>query len=135
MWNVVIYDMENFWHDKAKLTIIKQVEKEPDTKRILDIDGKLFRWCAVSRKEKLFAVEEITLSESPVEQISYDFTCPYCEKIHHDAWEYEDEKEEMECIYCDSLITFYRTFDDEDSDDTWISYNVQPVKQNSILSI
>ena len=88
MWQIRRYDSKHF-RDKNydSMELIKEVADEPDTDSVMLIDGKTYRWCALSPKNKIVGVKEITLDLEPEDEEYGDFKCPYCGGIDDEAWE------------------------------------------------
>lgn len=129
MWQIRRYDLDDFFEGKYEnMQLIKEVENEPDTDRVFEIDGKLYRWCATSPKNKVIAVEEVKLLDEKEAETQYeeDFTCPYCEYVDYDAFELE-EHGTIECDNCGSTIEYEREYT--------VHYRVYPVKRNQIIKL
>ncbi|MFS8215578.1 TFIIB-type zinc ribbon-containing protein [Paenibacillus polymyxa] len=127
MWQIRKYDMKHFWDENYKLMeLIKEVPEEPETDCILEIDGKNYRWCAVSHKERVYGVKEITLNQDPEEEAYGDFKCPYCGSVDDDAWERPDDGT-VECGSCGSKIEYERNVE--------VTYTVTPVKMAKIVRL
>jgi len=83
MWQIRRYDRKHFWDKNYdSMELIKEVAVEPDTDSVMLIDGKTYRWCALSTKNKIVGVEEITLDLEPdqeprgqAEYLEYRCTC------------------------------------------------------------
>jgi hypothetical protein len=120
--------MKNFWENKYdQMELIKEVIEEPPTEGILDIDGKTYRFCALSPNVKVFGVQEITLNKRPKREDNGDFICPYCGTEDYDAWEYSSDNEVVECKICDSEIEYERHVE--------VTYTVKPVKRAKITKV
>jgi Zn ribbon nucleic-acid-binding protein len=128
MWQLRLYDMKNFWDGNYDLmTLVKEVEEEPSTDCILEIDGKTYRWCASSPKNKVLGIKRITLVNEPEEVDDSDFTCPYCQEVDHDAWERGKDDDTIECGFCGSEIEYQRNIE--------VTYTVTPIKRAEILKL
>ncbi|MFW5438892.1 hypothetical protein [Paenibacillus apiarius] len=128
MWQLRIYDMKHFWDENYHLMeLVKEVNKEPDTDCILEIDGKTYRWCARSHKDKVIGLKEISLNSDPEEEYDDDFKCPYCGAINHDAWELSSDDDTVKCGSCMSEIEYERNVE--------ITYTVTPVKMATIVAL
>jgi formylmethanofuran dehydrogenase subunit E len=128
MWQIRIYDMTHFWENNyEKMELIKEVKEEPPTEGIIEIDGKTYRFCACSPKNKVFGVKEIVLNKNPKEEVDGDFICPYCGSEDYDAWEHKSDSDTIECGICDSEIKYERHVE--------VTYTVSPVKKAKITKI
>ena len=128
MWQIRRYDRKHFWDKNYdSMELIKEVAVEPDTDSVMLIDGKTYRWCALSTKNKIVGVEEITLDLEPEDEEYGDFKCPYCGEIDDDAWERSDDSGTVECDTCGSEIEYERHVE--------VTYTVMPVKVAKIIKI
>lgn len=128
MWQIRIYNMRNFLDDNYEsMKLVKEVEGEPNTDCIMNIDGKLYRWCMTNPKEKVIGVEQIFLKDSPKTEDGAEFRCPYCGEIDYDAWEMREDEGKTECGSCNSEIEYSREYE--------ITYTVTPIKRNKIIQL
>lgn len=128
MWELRLYDSKHFWEDNFHLMyLIKEVKEEPNTDFIFEIDGKTYRWCASSPKDKVLGVKEINLVSAPEEENDIDFTCPYCHSVDHDAWDMSIDSDTIECGYCGSEIEYQRNVE--------VTYTVTPVKKSKTIKL
>lgn len=127
MWQLRIYDMKHFWDGNYHLMeLVTEVEEEPDSDSIYEIDGKTYRWCARSPKDKVVGLKEIMINNEPEEEYGDDFKCPYCGEIDHDAFELSDSGT-TECGSCNSEIEYEREYS--------VTYTVSPVKMSKIVKL
>ncbi|MCY9513288.1 FmdB family zinc ribbon protein [Paenibacillus apiarius] len=128
MWQLRIYDRKHFWDDNYHLMeLVKEVPEEPSTECIYEIDGKTYRWCAISPENKVIGIKEISINSDPEEESDYEFKCPYCGSIYHDAWELPSDEDKIECGNCGSEIEYERNIE--------ITYTVTPVKIATIVTL
>lgn len=127
MWQLRIYDWKHFWDGNYHLMeLVKEVSEEPGTECIYEIDGKTYRWCAISPENKVIGVKEISLNREPEEVYDDEFKCPYCRTIHHDAWELSSDDGTIECPRCGSELDYERNIE--------ITYTVTPVKMTEVVT-
>ncbi|PZM62592.1 hypothetical protein [Paenibacillus dendritiformis] len=128
MWQLRIYDMKHFRDANYHLMeLVKEVSEEPVENYIYEIDGKTYRWCAKSSKNKVIGVDEISINKEPEKENDDDFKCPYCGDIYHDAWELSKEDDTIECPCCGSEIEYERN--------VRITYTISPVKMMPIVKL
>ncbi|SYX84640.1 hypothetical protein [Paenibacillus alvei] len=128
MWQLRIYDMKHFWDGNYHLMeLVKEVSEEPEKDCIYEIDGKTYRWCAISPENKVIGVKEISLNREPEEEDDDEFKCPYCGNVYEDAWELSSDEDRIECPCCGSEIEYEK--------DVSITYTVSPVKMSPIVTL
>ncbi|MGG1444359.1 hypothetical protein ABE354_20330 [Brevibacillus laterosporus] len=129
MWKLRLYDSEKFWSNAYDgMELLGVVESEPDFENNLLIDGKTYKICASSPKEKVMGLRKIHLIDDEDIEIEWDedFICPYCKEVDEDAFELSDEGE-TQCRNCGSRIAYER--------EVIPHYRVTPVKKNVPLLV
>jgi hypothetical protein len=115
--------------------VIFETPNDIDVCLLIEIEGETYATCMKSPKEKLIGVHKRPIEANPEKQRSIYFTCPYCKKKDHDAWEYACEEDEVECGYCYSDLKYKRHAEELEDGDWYIEYTVYPVKQKEIIKI
>jgi predicted RNA-binding Zn-ribbon protein involved in translation (DUF1610 family) len=127
MWELRIYDREQFWADNFHLMeLVKETQEEPEEDSMFEIEGKIYRWCSKSPKHKVIGIEEIKLNTDPEEEDG-EFKCPYCGLVDDDAWELSANEDTVECGSCGSTIEYERHYE--------VTYTVSPVKIANIVKL
>ncbi|MGF1437912.1 hypothetical protein ACQUW6_27295 [Bacillus thuringiensis] len=109
---IVEYDPEFFMENASKCKLIKEIEsaKEDLFNYNLVIDGKTYRPCAGSPKERILAVEEIQLNNELESDVRSEdgLECPFCQYFDQDAFELEKNEGTTKCTNCVSEIKYVR---------------------------
>lgn len=139
MYKIFDYDKGDPWGDNGRDSwephVIFETPLDLDICLLIEIKGETYATCMKSPKQKIIGVHKRPIEAKPEKQHGMYFTCPYCKKTDHDAWEFSIDEDEHECGYCYSDLKYVRHAEELEDGDWYIEYTVYPVKQKEIIKI